>query len=850
MAAREHFSAENLGEFTVTSNTVWGSACTLSPTLANGVDYIVFWSIELTNTSNTSADAQARVTVGGTSVASFNVENRSTSEIGAYSGFFKVTGTGSAQTIALEIKAETNGNTIYAQNRRLTVLRMGAGDVYAESTARQAVTAGGTTNWADVLTASFTPDAGEYLVLAHSMTDNYATTTSVYGKFSFDGTAEGNLEVATAGHGEVGSGQKNLVPLNKQRVYSVATGGVSREVKWLGRSHQSGQEVGFQQSRLVVLKLADFAAYHSAWLPELGWVEGGATATDVLTMSPTVTANPHLLLGAWYATNVSSTTSVVSGVLDDSDSDDDAAMSSVRSYSTNDTRGQASSFAGLRTYSAGVRPIILKINAPSAEWIGILASSAFTLLDLGADETSVPVTVFPTVGALTSSGFAPNVIAGRASSVTASAGSVSITTFVPNIFAGRSSSVTVPAGSLSLTGYQPTVSAGQSAISSPNAGSVSISGLTPDISAAKSSTSFPATGALTVTGFTPTVLAARSATSTPDLGAILIAGFGPSIGSGQSASIIVGLGSLAITGQAPAARSAANLTPAAGSASLQGFTPAVLAAQGVTVSVGAATLSLTGHQPEASTAVKTSPLAGSLSLSGHEATVRASVALEPALTATLTVSGHASTIHGGARLQTLSASLLLTGFSPGIQAGGAVSIQPGSGSITLDGGVPTLSAEVDLDIAAPLTTVIAGHEPDVRGSARLAPANDNLGITGHQPEATGGVVTRPNLAELVIIGFAPEAMAGQAVSISVAPGEGLFTGLAPNIFAGRVAEIAPATGALSLFGWPAEVRITSGRPTLTRDRTYVVAVDQTICVIGRDQTTHVVGKDQTTHKAA
>lgn len=382
MAAREHYAAEVLSETTFTSNVTWGSACTLSPTLANGADYIVFWNLELTNQSNTSADAQAQVTVGGTAVATFNVENRVTSEWGAYAGFFKVTGTGAALALALEVKAETNGNSIVCRNRRLSVLRMGAGDVYAESTARQAVTAGGTTIWADVLSTSFTPAVGDYLVLAHSMTDNYVTTASAYGKFVWDGTAEGNTELATAGHADITAGQKNLVPLNKQRVYAEATGGVSRTVTWQGRSNQNGNEVGFAQNRLLILKLADFDAAYPARQATTTTVTGGATPTETLSITPTVSANPHLLIGSWYANNLTSATRLVTSVLADSG---DAASAAMRSYSLNNDRGQASSFAGVRSYAAGSRKICLNLNASQdGDSIALLSSSAFIALDLGS----------------------------------------------------------------------------------------------------------------------------------------------------------------------------------------------------------------------------------------------------------------------------------------------------------------------------------------------------------------------------------------------------------------------------------------------------------------------------------
>jgi hypothetical protein len=607
MTAREFFSAENLGEFTVTSNTVWGSACTLSPTLASA-DYIVFWTVELTNQSNTTADAEARVTVGGTVVATMNSENRSTSEWASYSGFSKITGSGSPLTIELQVKAETSGNSIVCRNRRLTVLRMGSSDHYVESIPRQAVTAGGTTTWAEVLSTSFTPAAGDYLVLAHSMSDNYATTTSVYGKFSWDGTPEADTEFSAAGHAEIAAGQKNVIPLNKLRVYSEATGGVSRTVKWLGRSNQNGFEVGFAQNRLLILKLSDFPAAHSAWLSETAWVEG-AIPTETLSITPTVSANPHLLLASWYVNNTSSTNNLISSVLDDSDDTNDAASTVARAFSTNSSRAQGMSFGGIRSYAAGPRKIAITLNsAASGDWVELLPSSAFIALDLGADVSTSPVTSSPGAGAISTAGFAPSIVA------------------------GQSSSSAPGAGSLSLTGYAPSLVAGQSAVSSPAAGSLSATGLAPTISAAQSSTSFPTTGDLTINGLPPSVTAARSATSTPDLGGILVTGFVPSVGGGVAASVVVGIGSLAISGQAPAVQSAAIIASAAGTAALLGLAPTVVAAQSMTVSVGATTLSTNGQPPIASAAVTASPTAASGSLSGHEPNLVAGVAVEPAPT--------------------------------------------------------------------------------------------------------------------------------------------------------------------------------------------------------------------------
>ena len=817
MAAREHYSAENLGEITVTSNTVWGSACTLSPTLVNGADYVVFWSLELVNQSNTTADAQARVTVGGTAQATMNAENRNTSEFPAYAGFFKVTGTGSPLTIALEVKAETNGNNLVARNRRLTVLRMGAGDVYTESTARQAVTAGGTTTFADVLSTSFTPEAGDYLVLGHSITDNYATTTSVYGRFVWDGTAEGTAEVAASGHADITAGQKNLIPLNKLRVYSEATGGVSRTVTWQGRSHQNGNEVGFAQNRLLILRLADFSASHSARLSELGWAEG-TTPTDVLAISPTptVTANPHLLLGSWSSNQVSNSSGYVYSRLDDADDDADAASSAARVFNVADTRGQGAAFYGVRTYTAGTRPISLKLwGGGATEWSSAMGGSALALLDLGADDTSVPVTVSPTAGSLTTTGFAPTVSGGSASSVTAGLGSISLTGFSPTVIGAKSATVTPTAGSLSLNGLIPSVSAGGAITISVGVGSLSLTGLAPTIIGAKSQTSLPANGALNLTGLAPTVIGAKAVTIPVGLGSISLTGFAPSVGGGVAASVSVGLGAMNLTGLTPAARFGVTLTPPTASASLQGLAPTVIAGQAISITIPPATASLMGFAPTAGGKASASPLTGSLGASGMVASIAAHAALQAAPAAPLALSGHAPTPSAGARIDTVSASLLISGFAPAVQAGGTVMAQPATGSVQITGATPSITGRAIVEVAeaAPLTITV--HEPTAHAEVEANPANDNLSITGFAPDVTARAVMAPLPATLALAPLTPSVRAEAVVAVGL--------------------------GSLSLAGLLAEVRITSGRPTLTRDRTLIAP---------RDQTTHVVSKDVTTFKAA
>lgn len=381
MAAREYFKASHLDEVFTTSDTAWQPIVSLPFTPADGVDYIVFWSLELINKSTTVYDAKCRIITDGVVSVEFGQESRGTIEYPSYFGFYRLTGGGSALTVALEIMAEVSGQVVCARNANLVALRLAPGDQYAESLSRAAVT-GGTETWTDVVGLTWAPDAGEYLVLGHSLTDNYASTAPLYGRLLFDGA--GNKE-ASAGHPEVTGPPKNLTPIHQMWKRTVPAAGVGRSASWQGRSHAAGTEVGWAANRLLILKLSGFDAAYYAELANLLTVDDAAYV-PMASVAGTVGAGPHLLLGSWGAAGSSASALMDTQVVDGGVQ---VGRSLQKSMSSASNRGQTGGHLSVRTYDPGERSWSLDLKAEGAFAVYGRPGSSVAVLDLGANGQSL-----------------------------------------------------------------------------------------------------------------------------------------------------------------------------------------------------------------------------------------------------------------------------------------------------------------------------------------------------------------------------------------------------------------------------------------------------------------------------
>lgn len=381
MAAREYFRASYPDEVSTTSDAVWQGVVNLPFTPAVGADYIVFWSVELINKSTTAYDAKCRIVTDGAVSVEFGQEARGTAEYPSYFGFYRLTGGGSSLTLALEVMAEVAGQLISARNANLVVLRMGPGDQYAEALGRAAVT-GVTDTWTDVASLTWTPEAGEYLVLGHSLTDNYAATAPVYGRLVFDGT--GSKEV-TAGHAEVAGPPKNLTPTHQMWKRTVPASGVSRTAIWQGRSHNAGSEVGWGANRLLILKLAGFEAAFYAELSSLLTVDDAAYV-PMASVAGTASAGPHLFLGSWGVAGSSASAVMDVQVVDQGVR---VGRSLHKAMSSASNRGQTGGHLSLRTYDQGERTWSLDVKAEGAFQAYGRPGSSIAVLNLGLAGRSI-----------------------------------------------------------------------------------------------------------------------------------------------------------------------------------------------------------------------------------------------------------------------------------------------------------------------------------------------------------------------------------------------------------------------------------------------------------------------------
>lgn len=372
MSVREHYSSHSGTEVSNTSSTAWASVHTLTFTPASGADYIVFWSLELANKSNNFSDAKCLIRTGDTANVLFNVEGRLSTEYAVRSGFYKITGAGAPVTVDISIQAETSPDNICARNASLAALRLGPNDQYAESLPRNAVTSG-LFSWTDLTAVTWTPDAGDYLILGSSLADNYAVTAPAYARLALN-------DVGNSDTGCFVADLTNLAPFGQVWKQTVAVGGGSRTAKWQGRAHNEGSVAGFSGNRVLVLALGDLDGHHYAettgFLPTVA-----ATHTDALALSGTVRAAPHLILAGW-STVASSMSFQVETAFDDGGI---RRTNSARQVtSTSNSRGLGEGYFGVATYVAGPHAWALTQKGDGVATTYLRPASAFAILDLGA----------------------------------------------------------------------------------------------------------------------------------------------------------------------------------------------------------------------------------------------------------------------------------------------------------------------------------------------------------------------------------------------------------------------------------------------------------------------------------
>lgn len=453
MAARQYYSVSNAGPVNNTSNATWADVVVLPDFEPDASStYAFFWSSALQNATNATADAQLRVRFGPAgfeaTVATLNLESAATTEYPQLAGmFFHVEGSTPIDVYAdVAIKAETNTNSINAKNGQIVALKLGANDVAAESLTRQTTTS---TTPADAVSASFTSDGGDYVVVGYGEFDINIGTVPAYMRLRCEGTNTAELGVRT-------NDATNLSPgMMVWRFTSVAAG--SRTAAFQFRAHTSAT-AGVTNARILVMRAADFDAVYGAQLTS----DSASTSSDAvaITFTETLTANPHLLLGGWGTSSTTTSTLITSQV---TEAGSDIAESVRRSYNAAQIRFHASGFASLRTPGSGSKTYTLdRVQSGSAN-IAVGAGSGLALIDLGSSGGGGIVGTSSGSIAFTGS------TAGAVLAKGAAAGSIAFTGAATGL---ASRSIGTASGSLAFTG----ASDGAVLVKGQGAGTMALSG--------------------------------------------------------------------------------------------------------------------------------------------------------------------------------------------------------------------------------------------------------------------------------------------------------------------------------------------------------------------------------------
>lgn len=151
-------------------------------------------------------------------------------------------------------------------------------------------------------------------------------------------------------------------------------------------------------------------------------------------------------------------------------------------------------------------------------------------------------------------------------------------------------------------------------------------------------------------------------------------------------------------------------------------------------------------------------------------------------------------------------SISLAGQIPTVIADGSVDVEIPVGTISLIGQAPTVTADGSLSIEVPIGSIsLVGFAPVVTadGSIQVEVPVGAISLTGYAPQvvAGNGVNIEIPAGALSITGFAPQVIAPNPVSVEVPPGLISINGFAPDVLVGGPVTISPDTGEIILTGY-------------------------------------------------
>lgn len=274
--------AESLAEVSK-SGTGYTDILTLEEDLLSSVAGFVFWSAAMGGGSTTQ-DGRIRYQMGGVDQNSVNVEQSDTTDYQIWNGGTYLNPGSPGRSHNLQYSSESS-NTVTAKNMRLIELQLGTNNKFAENLTEQTTTS---TTPVDMLTLTFTPPGTReyYLIFMCELSSTQVSGAHVY------------VDIEGVSYGPYEYGMKDVTNWRTFTfMFRVSWTATSKTAKiQLRRDPDVSQTASIRNARIIAIHTIDFKAAYDAYN------SSGTTTTDttyfnLLTLTQTLTAGPHLVMG-------------------------------------------------------------------------------------------------------------------------------------------------------------------------------------------------------------------------------------------------------------------------------------------------------------------------------------------------------------------------------------------------------------------------------------------------------------------------------------------------------------------------------------------------------------------------
>jgi hypothetical protein len=405
MAYRPYVAFESLTEVSTTATTytdlVTGTFAAADQ--AASATYALFWSGQ-GQINATTVDYRLRLMIDGAQTILCNVEaqeNASPIDYDAHAGivFITTASTPVDITLALQVAAETGGNTAKAKNGRLALLKLGSNDKFATSTPR--VTTTSTTYQDTACSITFTPGGtGDYYLIGTALIDVGNSVGACKIRLS-DGT---NNSLDGTGIRAVKDTTNRFGALTLWKVTGVS-GSKTYRIQY-NSDEGDGATAGASEMRLLILRASDFdASFYSI----LGADDAGTQTTYQSTGASqtfTPSGNPHLTIATSRFGGDTNTISNYVQYLDGAD----VVYEAMREPTAVDGR-YASAAHRVATYPATSRTQVVQRKGESTSTESFVSDgTAILTLDLGASTPTITPPLLSNSNAFYGSTVAPGAV--------------------------------------------------------------------------------------------------------------------------------------------------------------------------------------------------------------------------------------------------------------------------------------------------------------------------------------------------------------------------------------------------------------------------------------------------------